>query len=216
MKKITSFLQAVFHVTDCRKCVFLAVSTVSNVKNYLKKTGDLFHLTMVNFLQLLAKFTTCSSRQRMAVRVYPAEHSVVCLAKKQVFKLKNGILDQFWYSLLGSPREMTWDFTNIHEDWADFCQFDICMPRDFTNIHEDWTDFCQCQEFLCHFLSLILEGEMALLTLRGFFERLRAPFQSQIRAISSSKMRLEKHATVIYHMHRGFFGTFLQCKSNLS
>ena len=33
------------------------------------------------------------------------------------------------------------------------------MPQDVTNIHEDWADFCQCQEFWWHFLSFVLEGK---------------------------------------------------------
>ena len=49
--------------------VFLAVSTVSNVKNYLKKTGDLFHLTMVNFLQPKHAFSLTIANNRETRKV---------------------------------------------------------------------------------------------------------------------------------------------------
>ena len=50
--------------------VFLAVSTVSNVKNYLKKTGDLFHLTMVNFLQPKHAFSLTIANNRETRKVF--------------------------------------------------------------------------------------------------------------------------------------------------
>ena len=53
------------------------------------------------------------------------------------------------------------------------------MPRDVTNISEDWADFCQCQDFWCHFLSLVSSEKITLLALGGRPQPLKQPSQSQ-------------------------------------
>ena len=86
----------------------------------------------------------------------------------------------------------------LHGFLGQFCHLDICilsthrqMPQTITNITHCLPKILTVPKFWYHLAHSFSREKFALLTLRGLFESLRAPSQSQ-KGHFSEKMKLKK------------------------
>ena len=96
---------------------------------------------------------------------------VADLARNDIFGFLQGCTLDFLEAVSFKATTATTGFIFVHAIFCPKCQCSLFleltptlwqMPRDFTNISEDWADFCQCQEFWCLFLTFIFQEKNSL------------------------------------------------------